>query len=79
MVADVHRTLLKGGVFIYPGTKKAPKGKLRLMYECNPMAFVLEQAGGAGSTGKERILEVLPAACTIACRRSSAARGRWST
>jgi fructose-1,6-bisphosphatase I len=60
MVADVHRTLLKGGVFIYPGTKKAPKGKLRLMYECNPMAFVLERAGGAGSTGAQRILEVVP-------------------
>ena len=61
MVADVHRTLLKGGVFIYPGTKKAPKGKLRLMYECNPMAYVLERAGGAGSTGTQRILEVKPA------------------
>jgi fructose-1,6-bisphosphatase I len=60
MVADVHRTLLKGGVFIYPGTQKAPKGKLRLMYECNPMAYVLEQAGGAGSTGTQRILEVMP-------------------
>ena len=60
MVADVHRTLLKGGVFIYPGTKKAPQGKLRLMYECNPMAYVLEQAGGAGSTGERRILEVMP-------------------
>jgi fructose-1,6-bisphosphatase I len=60
MVADVHRTLLKGGVFIYPGTRKVPKGKLRLMYECNPMAFVLEQAGGAGSTGSQRILEVMP-------------------
>lgn len=60
MVADVHRTLLKGGVFIYPGTKKAPKGKLRLMYECNPMAYVLEQAGGAGSTGAQRILDVAP-------------------
>jgi fructose-1,6-bisphosphatase I len=47
-------------VFIYPGTKKAPKGKLRLMYECNPMAFVLEQAGGAGSTGAMRILDVKP-------------------
>jgi fructose-1,6-bisphosphatase I len=60
MVADIHRTLLKGGVFIYPGTKKAPKGKLRLMYECNPMAYVLERAGGAGSTGSQRILEVMP-------------------
>ncbi len=62
MVADVHRTLLKGGVFIYPGTRKAPNGKLRLMYECNPMAFVLERAGGAGSTGKERLLDVVPGA-----------------
>ncbi len=62
MVADVHRTLLKGGVFIYPGTKKAPKGKLRLMYECNPMAYVLERAGGAGSTGAQRILDVMPTA-----------------
>jgi fructose-1,6-bisphosphatase I len=60
MVADVHRTLLKGGVFIYPGTPKTPQGKLRLMYECNPMAYVLEKAGGAGSTGRERILEVVP-------------------
>jgi fructose-1,6-bisphosphatase I len=60
MVADVHRTLLKGGVFIYPGTSKTPQGKLRLMYECNPMAYVLEKAGGAGSTGKQRILEVVP-------------------
>ncbi len=62
MVADVHRTLLKGGVFIYPGTRKAPQGKLRLLYECNPMAYVLEQAGGAGQTGKERILDVVPKA-----------------
>ena len=60
MVADVHRTLLKGGVFIYPATKKEPQGKLRLMYECNPMAYVLEQAGGAGSTGTMRILDVQP-------------------
>jgi fructose-1,6-bisphosphatase I len=62
MVADVHRILLKGGVFIYPGTHKTPQGKLRLMYECNPMAYVLEQAGGAGQTGKERILDVMPRA-----------------
>jgi fructose-1,6-bisphosphatase I len=46
MVADVHRILLKGGVFMYPPTKKAPKGKLRLMYEANPMAMLVEQAGG---------------------------------
>ncbi len=60
MVADVHRTLLKGGVFIYPATTKAPKGKLRLMYEGNPMAYVMEQAGGAGSIGASRILDVMP-------------------
>lgn len=51
MVADVHRTLLKGGVFLYPPTAKAPEGKLRLMYEANPMAFVIEQAGGKALTG----------------------------
>jgi fructose-1,6-bisphosphatase I len=60
MVADVHRTLLKGGVFIYPGTAKSPKGKLRLMYEGNPMAFVIEQAGGAASAGAGRLLDVVP-------------------
>jgi fructose-1,6-bisphosphatase I len=63
MVADVHRILLKGGVFLYPPTKKAPEGKLRLMYEANPMAMIIEQAGGktlAGST--QRILDIQPAA-----------------
>jgi len=60
MVADVHRTLLKGGVFLYPGTKKAPEGKLRLLYEGNPMAFVIEQAGGAASTGRGPLLDVVP-------------------
>ncbi len=60
MVADVHRTLMKGGVFIYPATAKAPKGKLRLMYEGNPMAYVMEQAGGTGSAGVEAILAVVP-------------------
>jgi fructose-1,6-bisphosphatase I len=60
MVADVHRTLLKGGVFIYPATRKAPEGKLRLLYEGNPMAFVVEQAGGAAAAGAGRILEVRP-------------------
>jgi fructose-1,6-bisphosphatase I len=58
MVADVHRTLLKGGVFLYPGTKKAPEGKLRLLYEANPMAFLVEQAGGAASTGRGPLLDV---------------------
>ena len=58
MVADVHRTLNYGGIFMYPGTRKAPGGKLRLMYEANPMAMIIEEAGGVASTGKERILDV---------------------
>lgn len=60
MVADVHRTLLKGGIFIYPATDKYPEGKLRLMYECNPLSFVVEQAGGKASTGVKRIMEIEP-------------------
>jgi fructose-1,6-bisphosphatase I len=61
MVADVHRILLQGGVFMYPPTKKAPKGKLRLMYEANPMAMIIEQAGGrALCSPAERILDVQP-------------------
>ncbi len=60
MVADVHRILLKGGVFLYPPTKKAPAGKLRLMYEANPMAMILEQAGGKAFADKERILDIQP-------------------
>jgi len=61
MVADVHRILIQGGVFMYPPTKKAPKGKLRLMYEANPMAMLVEQAGGKALAGPgERILEVKP-------------------
>lgn len=61
MVADVHRVLIKGGVFLYPPTAKAANGKLRLMYEANPMAFLIEQAGGAASTGSQPILDVVPA------------------
>jgi fructose-1,6-bisphosphatase I len=60
MVADVHRVLLKGGVFLYPPTKKSPEGKLRLMYEANPMSLIVEQAGGKSSDGTQRILEVQP-------------------
>jgi fructose-1,6-bisphosphatase I len=60
MVADVHRVLLQGGIFLYPPTAKAPKGKLRLMYEANPMSMILEQAGGVGSTGSGRILDIEP-------------------
>ncbi|HTO14275.1 MAG TPA: class 1 fructose-bisphosphatase [Edaphocola sp.] len=60
MVADLHRTLIKGGIFIYPADKKNVNGKLRLMYECNPMSFLIEAAGGMASTGKERVLDVKP-------------------
>ena len=60
LVADFHRTLLRGGVFLYPPTGKAPKGKLRLLYEANPLAFLAEQAGGAASDGKQRILDKQP-------------------
>ncbi|MCC7012084.1 MAG: class 1 fructose-bisphosphatase [Planctomycetes bacterium] len=62
MVADVHRTLLQGGVFFYPPTAKAPEGKLRLMYEANPMSMIVEQAGGKAFAGKTRLLEVQPKA-----------------
>ncbi|XP_038659806.1 fructose-1,6-bisphosphatase isozyme 2-like [Scyliorhinus canicula] len=60
MVADVHRTLKYGGIFMYPANKKSPKGKLRLLYECNPMAFIMEQAGGKATTGTQPILDVKP-------------------
>jgi len=60
LVADFHRNLLKGGIYIYPGTAKSPNGKLRLMYECNALAFVAEQAGGIATDGKRRILEITP-------------------
>ncbi|HZH88812.1 MAG TPA: class 1 fructose-bisphosphatase [Chitinophagaceae bacterium] len=60
MVADVHRTLIKGGIFIYPGDDRNPNGKLRLQYECNPLSFIIEAAGGMGSTGTQRILDVVP-------------------
>ena len=58
LVADFHRNLLKGGIFIYPSTAKSPDGKLRLLYECNPLAFIIEQAGGKASDGHRRILEL---------------------
>ncbi|XP_008274630.1 fructose-1,6-bisphosphatase 1a [Stegastes partitus] len=60
MVADVHRTLMYGGIFLYPGNVKNPDGKLRLLYEGNPMAFIMEQAGGMASTGYENILDIQP-------------------
>lgn len=59
-VADFHRNLLKGGIYIYPANKRDPSGKLRLMYEANPMAFIVEQAGGKASTGYDRVLDVVP-------------------
>ncbi|MCX2451578.1 class 1 fructose-bisphosphatase [Pedobacter sp. PLR] len=60
MVGDIHRNLIKGGIYIYPTTAKSPNGKLRLLYECNPMAFIVEQAGGVASDGFNRILEIEP-------------------
>lgn len=60
MVADIHRNLIKGGVFLYPTTSSHPNGKLRLMYECNPLAFIIEQAGGKASDGERRIMEIQP-------------------
>lgn len=60
MVSDIHRNMIKGGIFIYPETSKAPKGKLRLLYECNPFAFIVEQAGGKASDGFKRILDIKP-------------------
>ncbi|KPK51978.1 MAG: fructose 1,6-bisphosphatase [Myxococcales bacterium SG8_38_1] len=60
MVADIHRTLLRGGIFVYPHDVKNEKGKLRLLYEASPMAFIVEAAGGAASDGKSRILDIQP-------------------
>lgn len=60
LVADVHRNLLKGGIFIYPETETNPRGKLRLLYECNPIAFIVEQAGGVATAGVDRVMEIEP-------------------
>ena len=60
MVADVHRNLIKGGIFMYPSTRDKPGGKLRLLYECNPFAFILEVAGGRATDGSRRILDIQP-------------------
>jgi len=60
MVADIHRNLLYGGIFMYPADSRNPNGKLRLMYECNPMAFIIEQAGGRATNGKQRMLDIQP-------------------
>ena len=60
LVSDFHRNMIKGGIYIYPSTAKDPKGKLRLLYECNPMALIAEQAGGKASDGYSRILDIQP-------------------
>jgi fructose-1,6-bisphosphatase I len=67
MVADVHRTLLYGGIFMYPADSRAPKGKLRLLYESNPMSMIIEQAGGKSTTGTERVLELMPTSIHQRC------------
>jgi fructose-1,6-bisphosphatase I len=75
LVADFHRNLIKGGIFLYPADTSNPDGKLRLMYECAPMAFLAEQASGAATDGRKRILEIVPEALhqrvplVIGCRR----------
>lgn len=60
LVADVHRNILKGGIYMYPGTVSKPNGKLRLLYECNPLAMIIEHAGGKATDGRQRILEIEP-------------------
>jgi fructose-1,6-bisphosphatase I len=60
LVADFHRNLIKGGIYLYPATKKAPNGKLRLLYECSPLAFIAEQAEGLAISDNERIMDILP-------------------
>ncbi len=60
LVSDFHRNMIKGGIYIYPNTSKNPEGKLRLLYECNPMAFITEQANGKASNGYNRILDIVP-------------------
>lgn len=60
LVSDIHRNIIKGGIYIYPTSSKSPKGKLRLLYECNPLAFIAEQAAGKASDGVNRIMEIQP-------------------
>tara|TARA_Y100001960_G_C14160714_1_gene580657 strand:- start:121 stop:600 length:480 start_codon:yes stop_codon:yes gene_type:complete len=60
LVSDFHRNMIKGGIFLYPPTAKNPKGKLRLLYECNPIAFICEQAGGLAINGEKNILDIQP-------------------
>jgi len=61
LTADFHRILLEGGLYLYPEDKKQPQGKRRLLYECAPLAFITRQAGGRASTGREQILDIIPA------------------
>ena len=77
MVADMHRTLLKGGVFLYPPTADSPQGKLRLLYEANPLAFLVEQAGGRAMDGQDECSTFNRAASTSGYPLPSAARSRW--
>lgn len=67
MVADVHRNLIMGGIFMYPGMTDLPGGKLRLLYECNPMAYLIERAGGIATDGRQRILDIQPTALHQRC------------
>ena len=60
LVADFHRNLIKGGIYIYPDTTTDPEGKLRLLYECNPLAYIAEQAGGLATTGRRRVMDIKP-------------------
>ncbi|AOW09759.1 class 1 fructose-bisphosphatase [Flavobacterium gilvum] len=60
LASDIHRNIIKGGIYLYPTSSKAVKGKLRLLYECNPMAFIVEQAGGKASDGFDRVMEIVP-------------------
>jgi fructose-1,6-bisphosphatase I len=60
LASDIHRNIIKGGIYLYPTSSKALKGKLRLLYECNPMAFIVEQAGGKASDGFNRVMEIIP-------------------
>jgi fructose-1,6-bisphosphatase I len=78
MVADVHRILTRGGIFLYPWDKREPEkpGKLRLMYEANPMSWLIEQAGGAATNGRQRILDIEPDAAAPARQRVAGLKER---
>jgi fructose-1,6-bisphosphatase I len=67
LVADFHRNLLKGGIYLYPETKSSPQGKLRLMYECNALGFIAEQAGGKATNGRQRVLDIIPSSLHERC------------